>query len=248
MKLRMALLALTALLLLLSVSALAAQDATPEPTPETTAEPQSLTDLFASLPQSRTTDGAFVVGDPSAPITVIEFYDYACPHCQEYRPIIEQVLRDYLPTGQMQYELRMFPTAGGRLTVFADQAVECAEDQRAGSFWRAYELLYGYATSGKYTVGMARLLSDDLDLNYAKLVACTQTAQQVLTDVKYGDNHGVGGTPAILVRYGDGPAHFIKLLGQVYDRGGVPYGVLSAVIQAANHPDQPIATEAVPLV
>lgn len=248
MKLRIALLIVASLLLLLSASALAAQSATPEPTPETTAEPQTITDLFASLPQSRTADGAFVVGDPSAPVTVIEFFDYACPHCQEYRPVIEQVLRQYLPTGQMQYELRMFPTAGGQLTILADLMVECADDQRAGAFWEAYELLYDYPLVGKYTAGLGRSLSDDLDLNYAKLIACAHTARQVATDVKYGQDHQVNGTPTILVRFGDGPANFITVNGTTFNGGGIPYGVLAAVIESGGQPQPPATSEAVPLV
>gem|GEM_PF-6126817 len=55
-----------------------AQDTETEPT---------ISEIFASLPQSRTEDGGFVVGKPEAPITIVEFVDYACPHCQTYRPV-----------------------------------------------------------------------------------------------------------------------------------------------------------------
>src|SRR5262245_46798965 len=53
----------------------------------------------ASLPQERTADGGYVVGNPNAPITIIEFADFACPHCQEYHPTITKFLNDYVVPG-----------------------------------------------------------------------------------------------------------------------------------------------------
>ncbi|MCZ2098488.1 MAG: DsbA family protein, partial [Anaerolineae bacterium] len=117
-----------------------AQEATPEATEA--AAPVTLTDVFASLPQTRLPDGGFVVGEPDAPITIVEFLDYACPHCQDYRPVIDQVIMDYVAAGAAKYEVRIFPTAGGPVTYLVGQFLECAEEQRAGTFWDAYELLY----------------------------------------------------------------------------------------------------------
>ena len=139
----------------------------------------TISEVFASLPQTRLEDGAFVVGQPDAPITVIEFIDYACPHCQAYRPVIDAVLMQYLPSGQMKYELRMFPTAGGQTSYFVDQFAECAEEQRAGTFWQAYDVLYGYATSGEYDLNAGKRLATRFELDYDKMVACADGAKQV---------------------------------------------------------------------
>src|SRR4051794_33993937 len=49
-------------------------------------EASAVTDIYSDIPQSRTEDGAFVLGDPDAPITIIEFLDWGCPHCQAYKP------------------------------------------------------------------------------------------------------------------------------------------------------------------
>ena len=225
--------------LLWSAVSLMAQEATPEATPEPTAEatvttPQTISELFASLPQTRQADGGFVVGQPTAPITVIEFIDYACPHCQEYRPTVDRLLMQYLPTGQMKYELRLFPTAGGQLSYDVDLLVECAEKQKAGVFWQAYDLLYGYAITGKYDQNVGKRMATALDLNYTKMLDCAQTAKQVDTDITFGENIGVTGTPAVMVRLGDGDPQFITLGGTVYNRGGVPFDVVSTVIDRVN--------------
>jgi len=246
---------LVMIFLLLNAVSLLAQDATPESTPEpalaagseatveATLEPTTeataealspIGQLFASLPQTRQPDGGFVVGQPSAPITVIEFIDYACPHCQEYRPMIDQMLMQYLPAGQIKYELRLFPTAGGELSYDVDLLVECAEKQRAGSFWQAYDLLYGLAMTGKYDQNVGKRMAAALNVNYSKMLDCAQTATQVNTDVAFGEGLNVGGTPAVMVRLGDTPPQFITLHGVTYDRGGVPSDVLDAVIDAVN--------------
>jgi len=187
----------------------------------------------ASLQQSRQADGGFVLGNPKAPITIVEFADFACPHCQEYHPTITQFLGDYVVSGKAKFEYRIFPTAGGQLSEYTGQLLECAENQKAGNFWKGYNLMFNYAFSGRYTQDVGRLLATDEGLNYSDLLSCASTATQVKTDVSFGSNSGVTGTPAVMVRYGDGTAQFVTYNGKTYNQGGVPYNVLAAITDAA---------------
>ncbi len=191
--------------------------------------------MLAELPHERAADGGFIAGNPDAPITLIEFADYACPHCQNYRPIIDQILEDYVATGQAKFELRIFPTAGGQLTYYVGQLEECAEHQSLGAFWRSYDLLYSYANSGGYDENVASALANDLNLSYDKLTHCAESAQQVQNDIDFGNQWNVPGTPSIMVQYGDSDPQFIVLDDQIYNAGGVPYDVLAQVIEAANN-------------
>jgi protein-disulfide isomerase len=227
---RYAVLLAVILYLFLSMSSAFAQDVTQE-APEGTES--TISEIFASLPQSRTEDGGFVVGVPEAPITIIEFADYACPHCQSYRPVIDQVIIDYVATGQAKRELRIFPTAGGQLTYYVGQVVECANHQLPGTYWQAYDLLYGYATSGEYDETVRQKVSDEYGLSYEKLLTCVEYAQQVFRDITLAQESGVTGTPGIMVRLGDGDAEFISTDGVTYARGGVDYEVLAQVIEDA---------------
>lgn len=188
---------------------------------------------YASLPQSRAEDGAFVLGDPAAPITVIIFADWMCPHCREYQVTVEQFLAEYVVTGQANFESRIFPTAGGDLTRFTVGLVECADELQAGSYWQAYPLLYEYANEGRFNQEIGRVLAQELELDYTDLLTCSETATQVDTDVAYGRAVQITGTPAVLVRYGDSPAEWITHVGITYNRGSVPLDVLGAVIEAA---------------
>ncbi len=188
---------------------------------------------FSGLPQSRTADGGFVLGNPEAPSTIIEFADFACSHCQEYHPIIVQFLQNYVVTGKAKFEYRIVPTTGGQFSYYTGQLLECAENQKAGSFWQGYDLMYGYVASGRYNQDVGRLLANDLGLNYSNLLSCTDDAKQVQTDANFSSQMGIQGTPATMFRYDDGPAQFITYNGIIYNQGAAPYAALAAIADAA---------------
>ncbi len=187
------------------------------------------------LAMNRTADGAFILGDPSAPVTIVEFADFACPHCQAYRPAMAQFIESYVRTGRARLEFRFFPTAGGELTVLAARAAECADEQSPGAFWEAHELLYDYATSSRYDNQIPERLAADLDVDANALMACLVTANQIERDVALARELGVTGTPAVLIRYGDGIAHFIEMEGQTYRNGGPHFGILSAAVEMGQY-------------
>lgn len=188
---------------------------------------------FAELPQSRAEDGGFVLGNPDAPITIVEFADFACPHCQAYLPDITRFIKDYVVTGKARFEYRVFPTAGGQTSYYTGQLLECAEEQRTGAFWSGYKLMYDYAMSGRYNNEVAQLFAADLELDVDELLTCASSATQVEADGNFARQAGITGTPAVLVRYSDGTTQFITFNGRTYNSGGPSYSVLAAVADAA---------------
>ncbi len=183
----------------------------------------------------RAEDGAFVMGNPLAPVTIVEFADFACPHCQRYRPAVTRFIEEYVETGMAKLEFRFFPTAGGQTTVLAGRAAECADEQRAGAFWEAHELLYEYALNDRYDDTIPEQLALDLRVNEAALLTCMETADQVEIDVALGREMGVSGTPAVMVRYGDGLPQFIELDGVTYNMGGPTFDILSATVEEGQY-------------
>lgn len=193
---------------------------------------------YSAIPQSRGADGAFILGDPNAPVTIIEFADFACPHCQDYHPVITQFVNDFVVPGYAQLEYRTFPTSGGDLTVFAGRVQECADEQSPGAFWAGYKLFYELASSFTYTEDMGRVLAQREGLSYSDLLACvtriSQSQSQVETDIAFGRSNGVSGTPAVMARIGDGRAQYITFENVTYDRGSVPYNVLAGFVRQVN--------------
>ena len=64
---------------------------------------------YSSIPQARQADGGFVLGNPDAPVTIVAFEDFICPHCQAYEPTIDQFISKYVATGLARFEYRFLP-------------------------------------------------------------------------------------------------------------------------------------------
>jgi protein-disulfide isomerase len=48
---------------------------------EDTVTAQDYLARYEGIPFERLEDGGFVLGDPAAPITIVEFADFLCSHC-----------------------------------------------------------------------------------------------------------------------------------------------------------------------
>jgi protein-disulfide isomerase len=84
--------------------------------------------------------GSPILGDPSAPITIVEFGDYQCHQCYNWfhntKPAIES---EYIETGKVNLvfvDLAFLGTDSPK----AAQASYCAEDQEM--YWDYHDLLY----------------------------------------------------------------------------------------------------------
>jgi len=56
-----------------------------------------------------TPDGGWLIGNPAAPVKLIEYASYTCPHCAHFAAEGMPVLRrDYIATGRLSLELRQF--------------------------------------------------------------------------------------------------------------------------------------------
>ena len=83
------------------------------------------------------------VGDPKAPIVMVEFSDFGCPFCAQHaRETFPALERDFVATGKVLYKhvpfvMGMFPN-GDR----AARAAECAGEQ--DRFWPMHDSVYAH--------------------------------------------------------------------------------------------------------
>lgn len=187
---------------------------------------------YEGIPFERTADGAFILGDPDAPITVVEFADFMCPHCQNYHSTVTQFIEQYVKTGQARLEYRLFPIVHPTYSVYTAQLAECVEQQREGAFWPASDVLYNLAEAGDIGPETAEVLGDALDMSGEKLEVCAAEAVQHETDLALGESMGVSGTPAVLFRNSAGELGWAYVNEQVYNRGGLPLEALELIITA----------------
>lgn len=160
-------------------------------------------DKYASLPWTQTADGAYVLGNPEAPITIVEFADFLCPACQQYKPELDRFIDEYVMTGRARFEYRTLVTAGGARTEQAAKLLECSATLQPGSFFPGYEVMYEFAMSGRLNDNVSRAFAERMGLNLNELLTCTRNANQVNIDQRLAASLGATSTPSVFVRYGD---------------------------------------------
>jgi protein-disulfide isomerase len=159
---------------------------------------------YSKIPQGRTEDGAFILGDPNAPVTVIAFEDFLCPHCQDYQGTIKKFIKEQVMTGKARFEYRFLPAIDPTYSFLMANLAECSEILRPGSFWDAHDKLFDINSRARFGTGTAKAFSDAMGLDYSKLLDCTtEDAGQIDVDRAWGDSMGVTGTPTVFIKYGN---------------------------------------------
>jgi protein-disulfide isomerase len=106
-----------------------------ETQPQNQSQPQQQqqnTDLSLSTLMSQ---GSPLLGDPAAPVTIIDFSDFQCYTCARYvkatEPLINQT---YIQSGEVALVFKHLPNRGFD-SMGASLAAQCANDQ--GKFWQS---------------------------------------------------------------------------------------------------------------
>jgi len=78
------------------------------------------------------------LGDEKAPVTLVEFSDFACPYCQVVKPILDAFVKER--AGRVRLLYKPFPLPQHPRALEAALAAEWARD--AGKFWPMYDALF----------------------------------------------------------------------------------------------------------
>lgn len=148
------------------------------------------------------------LGDPNAPVTLVEYGDYQCPFCGQFARDSEHLLvQQYVATGQIRYEFRPLTfldrnpddTESHR----AAEAALCAGDQ--GQFWQMHDTLYfnqNGENQGAFSDERVQEMARQLGLNMDQFNTCVsgETHKAELDSIAAGANdQGVDSTPSFLI-------------------------------------------------
>jgi protein-disulfide isomerase len=154
-------------------------------------------------------DGVPYAGTPDAPIKLVEFYDYACPACQAFKPELDKAVEAM--GGEFVIYFKQFPLTDKHPDSHsAAQAVIAAHKQ--DKFTEMHAVLFQRSPAHKRNdvLGYAK----ELGLDVARFEADYDAASaQVDADQAEGDAGGVNHTPTLFfngVEY-SGP-HYAKYL------------------------------------
>jgi protein-disulfide isomerase len=82
-----------------------------------------------------------LLGNPNAPVQILEFADFECPACGQFATITEpDVRKRIVDAGLASYRYFDFPLSQHKNTMPASNAAACAGDQ--GKFWEMHDKLF----------------------------------------------------------------------------------------------------------
>lgn len=154
-----------------------------------------------------------VLGDPDAPVTVVEFGDFQCPGCAAFaRQVKPLVDRQLVEPGRASFVFYDFPLVGMHGNAFlAARAARCAGDQ--DRFWDYHDLLFQnqsrWATDSS-PAGRFVSYAEELGLDMDAFESCLRSdrhARTVTANMRLGEALGVSGTPTVMVSEGQGMAN-----------------------------------------
>lgn len=136
-------------------------------------------------------------GAADAPVTLVEYGDFQCPHCAKAYPVVKDIQRRL--GKKLRFVFRNFPLT--RIHPEAEHAAEAAEAAGAqGAFWPMHDRLFErqFALDDDHLVEYAAELGLDADRLRGALDAGTY-ADRVRDDFMSGVKSGVNGTPTFFI-------------------------------------------------
>ena len=137
------------------------------------------------------------IGDQQAPVTLVEYGDYECPHCGHAHPIVKAVRKHF--GKQLLFVYRHFPLT--QIHPLAEPAAETAEFAGAhGKFWEMHDAIFENQPS--LSLPLLAELSEALGLSAEEAGSSLKShafAEKVRNDFLGGVRSGVNGTPTFFI-------------------------------------------------
>lgn len=171
----------------------------PESAEKAIDEPDS-TAAAASLDRS--------LGDPNAPVVIVEYSDFQCPFCRRHhQQTLPPLVEEYINSGRLRYEFRDFPIASLHpLAYRLHEAARCATDVTGNDgFWQAHDLFFDQIE--RFQIESLEALDAEIATAFGELdmsdvsdcLLSNRHTDAVQADYRAGEAAGVTGTPAFFI-------------------------------------------------
>lgn len=145
--------------------------------PPLTKPKKQLTAPKFKMPDSVQIKGEPFQGKTDAPVTLVIFSDFQCPHCAHFAnhtlPLIE---REYITTGRLRFIFRDLPYEKDHIQAkIAAVAAHCAGEQN--KFWQMHNLLF--ADPNRLDIDDLNRNAKILNLNEDEFQSCMQSGRHV---------------------------------------------------------------------
>jgi len=173
----------------------------PTPTIQESGPPKITMETFLA-------NGSPILGNPNAPVTLVEFGDYQCHFCNVFFHSTEDdILKNYVDTGKVRMIFKDYNIIGPD-SISASHGAHCANDQ--GLFWEYHDILYsnwtgennGWASS-ENLLKFAQEINLDMD-EWSECITNRSHSQTILASNEDARSLEITGTPAFFVIGPDG--------------------------------------------
>ena len=154
-------------------------------------------DRYVKHPEVQTFDltRAPMVGNPSASVTFVEFFDYGCPACVQLKPVLDEVIA--ANEARIKVHYKMYPLESKH-----PDSLGCAQAALAvaaqGKFHEMHDLIF--KKFGAQKPADLRGYAGELGVDLAKYDAdLAGTLPQIKADQAEGNAKGVDSTPTLFI-------------------------------------------------
>ncbi len=170
-----------------------------------------------------------ILGDPSAPVKIVEFSDFECPFCARFHATMLQAINEYGKDGRVAWVYRHFPLESIHPSArAAANGAECARELGGPSkFWDFANMVFERQSTG-LSAGIFSKVASDIGLEGPAFSSCIESGKyDGLIDQHIQEAIAVGGrgTPYSIVISADGRTFPVN--------GAVPYASLKSTIEQA---------------
>jgi len=142
-----------------------------------------------------------VLGDPKAPVTLIEYASFTCPHCAHFSvAVLPELKKKWVDTGKVKLIYRDFPLDQTALKVA--QIAECAgKDKYFGviDVIFATQARWGTSSDPLAELGKSLRIAGMGDAEIKACLANDAVQNGVLADYRGGEALGVNSTPTLFI-------------------------------------------------
>ena len=172
-----------------------------------------------NIPLKISVDNDPIIGNPNAPITIIEFSDFQCPFCAKFNiQTLPAIMNEYVNDGKVKLVFRDFPIQSIHSNALpASIAAECANEQR--KFKEMHDMLFVNQNEWNNqklddVIITFTQYASEMGLEEREFDSCLKNGkyiEEIQKDLDDGRTYGVSGTPQFFV--GNDQIGFIELKG-----------------------------------
>lgn len=148
------------------------------------------------------------IGSPNAPVKIVEFGDFRCPHCKMFHDEYYTQLKSYIDSGKVQFTFAPFQFMNPEPLV-AGMVAKSVLAQNKDAFWKFYDAVYNNqeeynqqseGKAGDYLIGLIKKHIPEVNADQvAQDLKSEKYKAEVEADNQYVSSLGLTGVPAVYI-------------------------------------------------